>query len=395
MTGPSHAPQLLSETLRYAREREYTGWDYADGMSSELLAMVPVENRWLNLAVQETIKRAPINLRPYAGVIPRQSFKGTGLFAMANVNAARLFDRECYEREADDLLSWLVENRTPGYSGFCGSHQHRIQHPDRMGTLADPDVVSTGFAVQGLLAGEHLDPTYGEMARTAAEFVLTDLEYTEREDGARIKYVPSNTTEYYTVNAVGIGARILVDVYARFGGEELIECATALFDYIVSRQTADGGWYYRDPPESSHLSMDNHHNGFIIECLLRYEAITGADRYTDAIRRAVAFYRKTLFASDGAPNWDERRRYPKDIHAVAQGIIVFSEVGEFEFVERIIDWALGHLYGGGGRFYFREHRLYTKRYTLMRWCQAWMAYALSEYLIALRAEPISAGCRAS
>jgi uncharacterized protein YyaL (SSP411 family) len=395
VTDSSHAPRLVTETLRYARAREYTGWDYADGMSSELLAALPVENRWLNLAVQETIKRAPVNLRPYARVIPRRNYKGTGLFAMANLHAARLFDEECYVREADDLLSWLVENRTPGYSGFCGSHQHLIQHPDRLGTLADSDVVSTGFAVQALLAGAQLDPEYGEVARTAADFVLTDLEYTEYDDGARIKYVPSNTTEYYTINAVGIGARILVDVYARFGDERLIECATRLFDYVASQQTAEGGWYYRDPPESSHLSMDNHHNGFVIECLLRYEEVTGAGRYTDSIRRAVAFYRKTLFDSDGAPNWDERRRYPKDIHAVAQGIIVFSEVGEFEFVERIIDWALGHLYGGGGQFYFREHRLYTKRYTLMRWCQAWMAYALSTYLMRRRGEPIPTGCRAS
>jgi hypothetical protein len=35
---------------------------------------------------------------------------------------------------------------------------------------------------------------------------------------------------------------------------------------------------------------------------------------------------------------------------------------------------------GDGRFYYRKGRYYTKRITLMRWCQAWMAYALAVWL---------------
>jgi hypothetical protein len=66
---------------------------------------------------------------------------------------------------------------------------------------------------------------------------------------------------------------------------------------------------------------------------------------------------------------------------------VFTEAGNLEFARRIIDWSLEHLYAGDGRFYFREYRHYTKRITLMRWCQAWMAYALSRYLRAVVEQP--------
>ncbi len=372
---------VLRETLRYSRVRNYRGWDYCDGMSSAVLRALPVENKWLNLAVQESAKRAPINIRPYLLVEQRRNYKGTALFAMANRNAARILGDERYETEAIELLDWLIDNRLEQYSGFCGGHRHRIQFFDRIGRPKDPDVVSTSYAVQALLSSASLDGRYPEIARTASAFVRNELEYTERDDGtARMKYVPAHGDEYYTPNAVALGARMLTDLGAYSGDEKLLEMAQRLLDYVAGLQTEVGGWKYRDPPERSHLSMDNHHNGFIIECLLRYQTATGSDRYRETLDRAIPFYRNVLFNADGSPNWDESRRYPKDIHAVAQGILVFTALDDLEFVERIIDWALSTLYAGSGRFYYRKQRFYTRRITLMRWGQAWMAYALSAYL---------------
>jgi hypothetical protein len=128
--------------------------------------------------------------------------------------------------------------------------------------------------------------------------------------------------------------------------------------------------------------MDSHHNGFIIEAYLRYHEATGHQRYAETVETALDFYRHRLFEADGAPNFDESSRYPRDIHAATQGIIVFALAGEAAFARRIIDWTLATLYAGQGQFYYQKRRLYTKEFTLMRWCQAWMAYALAEYLTA-------------
>lgn len=384
---------VLRETLRYSRIRDYRGWDYCDGMSSAVLRALPIENKWLNLAVQETVKRAPMNIRPYLLVEQRRNYKGTALFAMANLNAARVLGEERYEDEATDLLDWLIDNRLDQYSGYCGGHCHRIQFFDRIGRPEDPDVVSTSYAVQALLTGSDIDERYSDVTRTTPAFARNELEYTERDDGtARMKYVPAHGDDYYTLNAVAVGARMLVDLGEYFGDEELFEMARRLLDYVVERQTDVGGWMYRDPPESSHLSMDNHHNGFIVECLLRYQAATGSERYRESLDRSIAFYRDVLFNADGSPNWDETSRYPKDIHAVAQGLLVFTAIDDLEFAERILDWTLANLYAGGGRFYYRRQRLYTRRITLMRWGQAWMAYAISSYLLKRRhpdASPVS------
>ena len=383
------AVRALLDTLQYSRERGYTGWDYGDGLSSRILRGLPVDNRWINLIFQETVKRAPVNVRPLLLVEQRRNFLGAGLFAMANLTVDRFRQEHDggdvadsgvdYAGEAVELLDWLVQNRCRGYSGFCGSDQHRSQSLTETYTCV-PSVTPTAIPTRALLRAGDLDPVFSAVGRTAADFVAEDLAYREESGGAVIKYLPNDSWDYVTPNAIALGARLLVDLYATTGEETLAERAGKLLDYVASLQTDTGGWYYRQPPDASHMSMDNFHNGFIIESLLRHEEVLDTTRYEDTLDSALQFYRTDLFEANGAPNWDESSAYPRDVHAAAQGIIVFSYAGEFERAGRILSWALDNLYAGDGRFYFRKHRLYTKRFTLMRWCQAWMSYAISEYV---------------
>ena len=378
---------VLTDTLTYARTRSYRGWDYGDGMSSQLLQALPVDSKWLNIVVQELAKRPPVNIRPLLGVEQRRNYKGTALFSMANLNAAHLglgTEEVDYAAEARTLAAWLVENRSVGYPGFCGGHNHKIQllnggcgHPN------DPDVVSTSYAVKALLAAGELDSSFPDVASTAAEFVEETLDYRSIDDGAVINYHLNHPPDSTTLNANALGARLLTDLYARFGREPDREKAERILAYVASRQTDLGGWYYRDPPSDSHLSMDNHHNAFIIESFLRYREVCEDAQFDDVLDTALPFYRNRLFDANGAPNFDESSAYPRDVHAAANGILVFTYAGDPEFAGRIVDWTLENLSREDGSFYFRKHRFHTKRHVLMRWCQAWMAFALSEFLVSL------------
>ncbi|MFB6159817.1 MAG: antibiotic ABC transporter permease [Haloferacaceae archaeon] len=379
----------LRATLAYAREREYTGWDYGDGMSSRLLQAVPLDSRLLNLVVQETIKRSPVNLRPLFLVEQRRNHKGAALFAMANRTVDELApavdaDPEPvdYRAETRTLLDWLLEQDAGGYRGFCVGHQHPIQDLQGLAERNEPDAVCTSYAVKALLRAADLDPAYPSAARTAAEFVVDELDYRPTDHGARITYSGNHDGSYYTLNAGALAARLFVDLYDHFGTDEFRRRATELLDHIDAKQEPNGGWQYRDPPSASHLSMDTHHNGFILETFQRYADVVATSRYADAVERSLRFHRETLFRDDGAPNFDESSAYPRDIHASAQGVLVFSYAGDFERARRVIEWTLDNLYAGDGRFHFRKHRLFTNRVTLMRWCQAWMAYAIAEYLAA-------------
>jgi len=378
---PGDRLDLLLRTLSYARERDYRGWDYGDGMSSRLLRRLPVESKWLNLAVQETVKRAPVNLRPLFRVEQRRNFMGAALFSMANLEAYRLTGRQAHARDARDLVEWLLEQHPRGYSGFCCTHPHDVQTLDGVVPAGTPGVVGTSYGVKALLrADDHFGGGYADVATSAADFVFDDLGYTEDGEQARINYKVGDDGDHYTLNANALGARLLVDLYDHSGDPALLDAARKLLNYVASQQTDVGGWYYRDPPEASHLSMDNHHNGFVVESFQQFRRVTGSREFDEVLRSGLAFYRDTLFGRNGVPNFDEDSAYPRDVHAAAQGILVFTYAGDHRFVERIIDWTLAHLHAGDGRFYFRKHRFHVKRHVLMRWCEAWMAYALAEYL---------------
>lgn len=373
----------LEDTLAYAREREYTGWDLYDGESSRILRALPIDHKWVNLAFQQFVRRAPVNVRPLLLVEQRRNYMGAALFTLANLRAYELTGENRYRAEGLGLAEWLVENRSVGYSGFCGGHNHPIQGLSGRTDPNTPGIVGTSYAVKALLAADaYADEAYAETARTAADFVFEDLNYSEHPNGARIDYKPDRSTDYYTLNANALGARLLLDLYDVFETERFRDGAEGILDYVASEQTPEGGWMYRDPPESSHLGMDNFHNGFIVESFLRHATVCDSARYASTIDESVSFYR-SLFDANGAPHYDASARYPRDIHSSAQGGIVFSMLGEAGTARQILGWAVQHLSDGAGRFYHEQRRFYTKRITFMRWCQAWMAHALAVYGVCL------------
>jgi hypothetical protein len=374
---------VFERTLAYARARDYTGWDYGDGMSSRFRRALPVDSKWVNLAFQEVAKRTPVNVRPLLLVEQRRNYQGAALFVMANQVADRLAGARApvdYAGEARDLADWLVENRIEGYSGYCAGYPHPIQHLDGRGAPGDPDIINTAFGVKALLRAGAFDDRYPAVAESAADFVLEDLNYQPVEGGrgAVVDYHTKHPEDYYTINAGAICARMFVDLHAHFGDRRYRDRARELLDHVADLQTDVGGWYYRDPPEASHLSMDNHHNGFIIESFQRYRDVVD-DRYDDTLDAAVDFYRTHLFEPDGTPNFDEEHAYPRDIHASTQGALVFTKEGDFDFARTVLEWVFDELHAGDGAFYFRKERWFTRRVTLMRWCQAWMAFAMAEY----------------
>ena len=373
----SFAETTLQEVLDYARERNFAGYDYSDGTSSPLRDLIPGDNRWVNIALQETAKRAPINLRPVLGIPKRRNFKGCALFASASLRAYDCTGREQHLDDATELVQWLADNRRSYPYGW--GHNHDLQLLTRRIPRNTPDIIATAYGVRAIMDLDQYRET--EEAAIAGEavphFIETEL-LDAVDDGFRLRYEPTAPRGTYVLNANAVGGALLVELAAAYDQPDLRPLGEALLDYVASRQHPIGGWTYMDPPEASHLSMDNHHNGFILESFMRYAAVTGSDRYADTLERGLSFYRDVLFDSNGAPRWDEMNQYPRDIHAAAQGIITFTQAGDYMFASRILGWALEAMYDAG-RFYYRRNRFYTRRVTLMRWCQAWMAYAIGQY----------------
>jgi hypothetical protein len=99
------------------------------------------------------------------------------------------------------------------------------------------------------------------------------------------------------------------------------------------------------------------------------------------MRRGFEFYRSHFFREDGAAKYFHNRTYPIDIHCVAQSILTLQAFRNLYpsndlLAQRILGWAMDHMWDDQGFFYYRVLRFGTIRTSYMRWSQAWMLLAI-------------------
>jgi hypothetical protein len=103
------------------------------------------------------------------------------------------------------------------------------------------------------------------------------------------------------------------------------------------------------------------------------------------IEHGFQFYRNNFFREDGAPKYFHNRTFPIDIHSVAQSIITLLAFRDLDpdnlaQANKVLSWAMNHMWDDRGFFYYRVLRSCTIRTSYMRWSQAWMLLAMSEFL---------------
>jgi hypothetical protein len=122
----------------------------------------------------------------------------------------------------------------------------------------------------------------------------------------------------------------------------------------------------------------------ILDAYLDYENATGDQRFRNYYDRGLKFYGGNLFLPNGAPKWASDKTMPHDVHGSAQGILTFAKAGDREKALRVASWGLQNFYKGDGEFAYQKGRFISKRFTLLHWCNGWMARGLGVLLSMLR-----------
>jgi rhamnogalacturonyl hydrolase YesR len=382
--------QSCERVLAYAEAQDYIGYGKFDALNSPFLKAASLNNKWLRLIASQVIKQSPVNLRPLFGVRRFKNPKGMGLFARAYLNLYRTYGEEHYLHRANDCLSWLAENAAQGYAGYCWGYNWDWQDLGFLARFGSPNCVVTAFVGQALLDAYECtgDKSYLAMAASCLNFVRHDLKVLYEDEAMKcVSYVPSNDIRMVVMDVSALAGALMARVYHHTDEKGLATEARKLVNYVVDKQTDYGAWFYTHPPGDSPVKHDNYHTGFILDAILDYELATGDDSFRSAYQRGLNFYTENLFLPNGAPKWMSHKTYPFDIHGAATGIGTFSRAacyGDKSYIDharRVANWAIENMQAPAGYFYYQKGRFWAKKYTLMRWCNAGMAYGLSSLLL--------------
>lgn len=381
--------KVHARILETARELNWAGYSKHDALNAPWLEAMAGRSRLLRLAAIQLVMRSPLHVRPWLGVRSARDPKGLALFARALLFRAHSLGDADAEADARALLDWLLEHPAPGFELFAWGYPYPWQDVGFFAPRHFPNRVVTSNVAQALMDGyERLgDPRYLEASGRVVRFLLeAPRTLYEDPDHRCVSYVPSEDVSWIVMDVPALAGAAAARYASLTNDRRIMTEAGRLIRYVASKQTAYGAWFYAEPPGASHITHDNYHTGIILDTLLQYTRASGSDEFMPAYHRGLEYYRDHLFEADGAPRFMNHRPWPRDIHGAAQGIITFSfaqgATGQgAETARRVLEWTLEHMWNpANGWFHYQKRRLATIRIPLLRWGQAWMAYALSVYL---------------
>ncbi len=377
---------ILLDVLNAAEKKGYRGYSKFDALNSPFLNALSFNNKWLRFIYTQILKEMPFNLRPLFGVKPSKNPKGMALFARAYLLLYQQTNDPAFLKKGERLIQWLLSHPSPRQPHLCWGYNFIWQSTLFLQDRFEPNAVVTVFVGEALIHAYRItqNEKYLDAARSVGKFIVHDLPVVyDSQDERAIAYVLRKVGAVVLNNQV-LTAALLVKIWKHTREAELLDVARRQMNYTVNRCTDYHAWYYTHPPGKSLIRHDNYHTGGILDGLLEYFEETGDNRYIQSYWNGLEYYRQNLFEANGAPRWMNDKKHPFDIHGSAQGIITFAKAARHNpsllpQAALIVNWAIMNLYRQKKHdFAYRQGHWLKWNYSLMRWCNAWMARALAE-----------------
>lgn len=376
----------LAKLKNYIEHEQYQGYDPYDTLNSKI--NFNSLGKWGPVLAIQFQKRNPINIRPLLSVKKDYNPKAIGLLLYGYSLLQKHYPRENYSTETSFLFQYLTDNYNKNFNGYCWGYNFDWASSRKYIKAFSPNIVVTAFIAKGIL--KYYEATKDEKAlkvlESIGDFILKDLPQQESPEGICFSYTTQSVDCCY--NASLLAASVLSKLYHLTKQKKYAEYAKRAVDFVISKQHPDGHWNYSlDLVSGKERKQIDFHQGYVIDSILdfiQYCEIAD-DKYFQTIKRGAYFYRREQFFETGQSKWRLPKIFPIDIHNQSQGIITFSKLSKLNpeylsFANTIATWTIKNMQNESGYFYYRKLKYFTNKISYMRWSQAWMFVALTEFL---------------
>jgi len=373
---------------RWLQENDYRGYDTFDGLNAWYVRPLTFENPFLRTVLLQGVRRFPFNLRPALGIRKERSTKGMGFLACGFIRLHQATGDKQWAEKAKSALQWLMEHQSVGYSGACWGNHFDYQSRTFYLPRGTPTIVWTSLIGHAFLdAYEHFkEDRYLQVAVSACEHIVRDLEGVPDGDSVCISYIPRQISLVHNANT--LGASLLARTFGITMNTQFGELATKAIRYAAKYQRTDGSWFYGEK-ENLHW-VDNFHTAYVLDCLRYYANSTGDQQFRTNMIRGYEYWKTTFFLSDGTPRYYNTKTLPLDIQCCSQAIdtlVFFKDLdGEaLSLAAKVARWTIENMQDRSGYFYYRRYsRFIVNKTPTLHWGQATMLCALSGLCKSLR-----------
>jgi hypothetical protein len=371
----------IERLARWLEENDYRGYDTFDGLNARFLRPLTFETKLLRTVLQQGVRRFPINMRPILGITKEHSSKGMGFLARGFIRLHEATGDPKWARNAEAALLWLVEHQASGYSGAAWGNHFDYQSRSNYLPKGVPTIVWTSLIGHAFLdAYEHFQKeSYLQMAVSACEHIVRDLETFPDGETLCITYIPGKVERVHNANT--LGASLLARTFSHTGNESYRTLAQKAIHYTAQYQRPDGSWYYG---EKANLHwIDNFHTAYVLDCFKHYTQSTGDQRFLKTMMRGYEYWKGTFFLPDGAPRYYAQKTLPLDIQCSSQAIdtLVFFKDDDPQsllLATKVAQWTIDNMQDRTGHFYYRRYsRWLVNKTPTLHWGQATMLCALA------------------
>ncbi len=367
--------ESISRLSNWLERNKYRGYDTFDGLNARFLRPLTFETNFLRTVLQQGVRRFPLNLRPLVGVAKGPSSKGMGFMARGFIRLHQATGEKAWRDKAEMALEWLIQHRSPGYSGACWGNHFDYQSRSFYLPKGAPTVVWTALIGHAFLdAYEHFQ---------IDRYILRDLETFPDREGLCIGYIPARipAMNKQVHNANTLGASLLARTYSHTRNEPFRALAQKAIQYTAQHQRNDSYWYYG---EAANLHwVDNFHTAYVLDCFKHYEESAGDDSFQKNLTSGYEYWKNAFFLPDGTPRYYDHKTLPIDIQCCSQAIdtLVFFSDRDPESLPlalKIAKWTIEHMQDRSGYFYYRRYsRWLVNKTPALHWGQATMLSALA------------------